>query len=427
MTEIRPFRGWHYSGEVSDLIAPPYDIVSADAKRSLLARSGDNIVAVDLPHTPPKQLGPEEAYQAAAGKLAAMQSAGVLVREAAPALYAYSQSYTWAGRSYTRRALMCGVRMTELCEGVWPHEETFAGPKADRLKLTEVTGMQLSPIFAFFDDTAGAGPRLWANVADREPLAAGKLDGTAERIWAVTDPDVVAGVCKAVAGAPIFIADGHHRYITAMNYTKALRAAGKIDADHPANFVLFALVAMDDPGLHVLPTHRLLTGLAGEFDCAALAAETAAFTEWKTVEITDRLLDDADGFLAAHGPHAMAFLDPTLDGAHVVRVTDPSVMARRAPAQSDTWRQLDVAILHEALLTPHVAPHCPDSMTVTYTAHGREVIDALRDGTCQLAAMLQSTPLSAVKDIALAHAVMPPKSTYFYPKVATGMVLKPLT
>ncbi len=427
MTEIRPFRGWHYSGEVSDLIAPPYDILSADAKRSLLARSGDNIVAVDLPHVPPKDVGPAAAYQAAAEKLSAMQAAGVLVREAAPALYAYSQSYTWAGRSYTRKMLMGGVRATELCEGVWPHENTFAGPKADRLKLTEVTGMQLSPIFAFFDDTGGAGQRLWADVADREPAAAGELDGTTERLWAVTDPDVVAGVCEAAAGVPIFIADGHHRYTTALNYIKALRKAGRIDADHPANFVLFALAAMDDPGLLVLPTHRLVSGCPAEFDAAALAAATAAFTEWKTVEITDRLLDDPDGFLAAHGPHAMAFLDAGLDGAHVARVTDPSVMARLAPQQNDTWRQLDVAILHEAFLGAHVAPRCGDSMAVTYTAYGREVVDALRGGECQLAVMLQSTPLAAVKEIALAHAVMPPKSTYFYPKLATGMVLKPLT
>jgi uncharacterized protein (DUF1015 family) len=147
MADIRPFRGWHYTGDVSKLIAPPYDILDAKDKQALLAKSADNIVAADLPHVPPKELGPDEAYLAAAGKLAELRTSGALVQDGEPALYAYSQTFTWAGKSHTRRALLCGVRATEFYQDIWPHEKTFAGPKADRLRLTEVTHMQLSPIF----------------------------------------------------------------------------------------------------------------------------------------------------------------------------------------------------------------------------------------------------------------------------------------
>ena len=444
MNQIRPFRGWHYTGDVSKLIAPPYDILSGQDKQALLAGSADNIVAVDMPHFPPKELGPQEEYDDAARKLQAMQTSGVLTQDPAPALYAYSQTYTWAGRSYTRRAIMCGVRATELCEGVWPHEKTFAGPKADRLRLTETTGVQLSPIFGFYEDTAGIKETLW-RAAKGNPVACGMLNGVHESLWAVTDSDVIAKVCAAMVDRPIFIADGHHRYTTALNYRNSLREAGKIDDYHEANYVLFTLVAMDAPGLLVLPTHRMITGLRGGFGCEELVAQTRGAVRWQRVPISDALLDDADSFLRPFGPHAIAFLDAKFQAAYVGQLTDLSVMATLAPAENETWRTLDVAILQRYFLDEQIsrnaAPsaqksspganahseHGQGDLRVAYSAYGREVEKALRSGQCQMAAMLQGTPLSAVKDIALARAVMPHKSTYFYPKLATGMVLKPLT
>lgn len=148
--DIRPFRGWHFPGsDVSKTIAPPYDILNQQDKDQLLARSSDNIIAVDLPHVPPKDLGPEEAYLGAAKLLNEWKKSGVLVQEKAPALYAYEQSYSWAGKTFSRRAMFAGVRSTPLGEDVIPHEHTFDGPKADRLKLTECTKTQLSPILVF--------------------------------------------------------------------------------------------------------------------------------------------------------------------------------------------------------------------------------------------------------------------------------------
>ena len=426
MADIRPFRGWHYTGDVSDLIAPPFDQVDATGKRALLARSPDNVVGVDLPHVPPKDAGPDEGYIAAAEKLAALQAAGTVVQDEQPALYAYSQSYEWAGQAHTRRALMCGVRATEWYEGVWPHEQTYAGPRADRLKLTQQTRTQLSPIFGLFEDDGSASEALWAAVGDRPPVAWGRLNGVTERLWPVTDARTLDAVRRSLADAPIFIADGHHRYRTALNYRNTLRDAGRIDADHEANFVLFTLVAMDDPGLLVLPTHRLISGITDGFGCEELMAETRRFVRWRRLELSDELLDDPDAFLAPHGASAMAFLDAAEGPVCVGHLTDPAVMTELSPDKCPTWRGLAVAILQRLFLGRHIAPHVQGDIHPEYTAYGREAVQALDSGRCQMAVILQSTPLSAVEDIALARMVMPHKSTYFYPKLATGMVLKPL-
>ena len=428
MAEIRPFCGWHYQGDVSSLIAPPYDILSARDKAALLAKSGDNIVSVDLPVVPAKEVGPDAVYQQSAAKLESMKASGVLVQDETLALYAYSQTFPWASRSYTRRALLCGVRATELYGDIWPHEKTFAGPKADRLKLTEATGMQLSPIFGFFEDNHEAGRTLWTAVGEREPLCQAVLNGVDERMWAITDRDVIDRVRRALRESKIFIADGHHRYTTALNYRNTLFTDGKIDEAHEANFVLFALVAMNDPGLLVLPTHRLINGIADGFDSRQLERETQQIVQWRHVPVNDTLLDDPDTFLRQFGPGSMAFIDlGDLRTAHIARLKNRAVMDKLAPQEHPIWRSLDVAILHRFFLDQYVAPHLGGEVHPSYTAFGREALAALKDSACQIAVLLQGTPLPAVRDIALAKAVMPHKSTYFYPKLATGMVIKPLT
>jgi uncharacterized protein (DUF1015 family) len=428
VAEIRPFCGWHYQGEVSNFIAPPYDILSAKDKADLLAKSEDNIVSVDLPVAPAKEVGPDRAYQRAAKKLAAMKSAGPLVQDEKLTLYAYSQTFTWAGKSHTRKAMLCGVRATELYGDIWPHEKTFAGPKADRLKLTEVTRTQLSPIFGFYEDTREAVRTLWSGIGDTPPLCHAVLDGVQEKLWAVDDHDVIDRVRRAMRETKVFIADGHHRYTTALNYRNTLFEAGKIDEAHEANYVLFALVAMNDPGLLVLPTHRLINGIADGFDSRQLARETQQVVQWRDAPVNDTLLDDPDAFLRPFGPGSMAFLDLSdLRTAHIARLKNRAIMDKLAAQEHPIWRTLDVAVLHRFFLEQYLAGHLSEGAEPGYTAFGRKAMEAMKDGACQMAVLLQCTPLPAVRDIALAKMVMPHKSTYFYPKLATGMVMKPLT
>jgi uncharacterized protein (DUF1015 family) len=422
--QIKPFRGWRYrpaDGDVSGLIAPPYDVLTAADKDRLLEGDARNIVAVDLPHVPPKEAGPPEAYAAAAERLARWQREGVLVREESPALYAYEQTFELGGVRRTRRAMIAAVRLTALGEDVLPHEHTFAGPKADRLRLSEHARTQLSPIFGIFDEPAGrAAPALWSAAADPPDLTA-EIDGRVERLWAVTDPEVIRTVTDALTDVQVFIADGHHRYTTALVYRDGL---GDLPPDHPANFVMFVLTAADDPGLAIWPTHRLIAGLRG-FDLAAFRKAGDDVFDFRDVEIAPEQAVDADAFLRPFGEHAIGLLSG--DRACVATPQDLSVMAEVAPDQIDAWRQLDVSILHALLIDRCLAPWTTPETAVTYTADGPEAVAAAREGRADLACLLRATPMRAVEEIALAGAFMPHKSTYFYPKVATGMVMYPLT
>jgi uncharacterized protein (DUF1015 family) len=197
-------------------------------------------------------------------------------------MYVYRQAFEFGGLRYERLALLCGVRATPLGQDVIPHEHTFAGPKADRLKLTEQTRTQLSPIFGFYTDD-GTLPALLAEVARRPADLHARLDAPGqyspidETLWVVDDPATMARMQHALAKTPVFIADGHHRYTTALNYIDQLREAGRIDDGHEAYFVLFALVHRDDPGLIILPTHRVVSGLAADFDVSKLIAASPEF------------------------------------------------------------------------------------------------------------------------------------------------------
>jgi uncharacterized protein (DUF1015 family) len=426
--DIRPFRGWRYrpaDGDVSKLIAPPYDILSADDKSALLAGSPRNIVAVDMPHVPPKEVGPESAYQGAAATLAGWQAQGALAQDEQPAVYAYCQTFMWAGRTYKRRALLCGVRGTELGKDVIPHEHTFAGPKADRLKLMQHTRLQLSPIFGFCEGAA-APTDVW-KLTERPADLHGVMRGVEEQLWAISDAAAIEQLRKRLAQVPVYIADGHHRYTTALNYRDWLAASsgGKLPPEHPANFVLFALVDRGDSGLLILPTHRIFTGLRPDFSVGKLAAAATDFN-WQRVSIEGADLSNADSFLSRHGKTAMAFIGANPSEIWIATLKDSAAMYNAAPKELPEWRELDVAILHTLIVDKALAGLADGKPTVEYTPDGLAVMAACKSSRAQLGVCLQSTPLSAVEAVARVGGYMPHKSTYFYPKLATGMVLKPL-
>lgn len=434
--EIRAFRGWRYAagadGDISPLIAPPYDILSGQDKQRLLAGSPNNIVAVDMPHVPPKEEGPQQEYQAAAGQLEAWKAAGVLRQDGRPTIYVYQQTYSWAGRQYVRRGMICGVRGSELGpdKDVIPHEHVFPGPLADRLQLTRHTRMQLSPIFGFYADPAGAVRGVLDRAAQASPIAHGELAGVGERLWAIDDPADVARIAQALRAVPVFIADGHHRYTTAMNYRNqlAVAAGGKLPADHEANFVMFALVARDDPGLVILPTHRIFTNLDPGVSVEQLTAATPGFS-WRrsAAAAGDAGPAAVEALLDAAGPAAMAVVAGRSADVWIVELTDPTAMAAAAPDQTAEWRALPTAILHKLIMDKALAPRAKGELQVEYTPQAGAVLDACRAGRAQLGVILSGIPVRAVEAVALSGASMPHKSTYFYPKIATGMVLKPLT
>jgi uncharacterized protein (DUF1015 family) len=419
--DIRPFRGWRYrpdSGDVSNLIAPPYDVLAPEDKDALLARSEHNVVAVDLPHVPAKQLGPDADYQAAADTLQSWQQSGVLVQEDAPAVYAYEQSYTWGGETFHRRAMLCGLRGTALGEDVIPHEHTFDGPKADRLRLTELTRTQLSPIFGFHEDPHDAAAALWGACEGRPDLH-GRLGDVDEKLWVVTDPEVVRTVVEALRDQPAYIADGHHRYTTGLNYRDRLAERGELSEDHEANYIFFALVPRGDPGLLVLPTHRVFRGLTEDFAVEKLAAEADEF-EWQRHEPSHA----AGELLEAVPEHTFVFADA--EALWTATLRDADAMAAAAPDEPEPWRELDVAIFQQLIAEKHLSRWRTDTTLVEYTPDAADAAGRCRAGDADLAGILRATPIEQVEAVADAGASMPHKSTYFYPKLATGMVLKPL-
>lgn len=428
--DIRPFTGWRYrgqdGGDISPFIAPPYDVLTARDKQELLAGSERNIVAVDLPHVPPKEVGPDQAYRQAASLLSTWMRDGTLVRDERSCLYLYEQTYHWAGRKYTRTALIAGVRATPFGQDVIPHEKTFAGPKADRLKLTQCTRMQLSPIFGFFRD--GLTQEVYCmlrDLAQGEPDARGEVRGVGEKLWVIDNPARIDRIRTMLADKKVYIADGHHRYTTALNYRDELQAAGTLDPEHPANFVQFALVSRDDPGMRILPTHRIIRGLAGDFSIDKLIRAAGEFA-WERRRFAPADLADADALLAPHGDAAMAVLSGNGQELHVARLKDPEAMKQAAPDQLDAWRELDVAILHKLIVDKAMEPWKTGQTTIDYTPDGPAVAAAVQSGQAQLGVCLQATKMRSVEAIADAGAVMPHKSTYFYPKLTTGIVLKPL-
>jgi len=428
--EIRPFRGWRYAGlaggDIGPFIAPPYDLLTGADKDRLLGRSAENIVAVDLPHVPPKQLGPDAVYEQAAERLAEWKTGGMLRQDDNPCVYVYEQTYTWSGRMYVRRAMIAGVRATELGEDVIPHEHTFAGPIADRLKLTQLTRTQLSPIFGFYEDPGRAVGSILSEAASRAPQAVGELGGVTEKLWAIDDADSIATIAGSLRGVPVFIADGHHRYTTALSYRKQLEEAGEITPESEANFVMFALVAKDDPGLLILPTHRLFSDLDPAGSVEKLAESLPEFS-WKKLgpagmgaDVPAKLLDEAS-------PSAMIFVSGVSAELWLAELVRPEAMVAAAPGECDTLRTLPSAIVSKLIIDKGLKQWIQGGApTVRYTASIAEAIEACRVGRAQLAVCLKGIAIEAVEAIAAAGEAMPHKSTYFYPKIATGMVLKPL-
>jgi len=427
--DIRPFRGWRYRmgpDQVLDTcLAPPYDVLTARDKQDLLAANDKNIVAVDMPQVPPSEAGPDKLYHAAADTLGKWQDTGVLAREDRPAIYLYRQTYSWHGRSYTRTAMICGVRATELGQDVIPHEQTHTGPKADRVKLTEHTRTQLSPVFGFYHDGDGRVGELLGGASDRPADARGQLQDVGQEIWAVVDRETIDAVSAALRDQPVFIADGHHRYLTGLSYVQSLGQSGRIDEDHPANFVMFALVAQDDPGLVILPSHRLVSGLGARFSLDKLVFAAKDFI-WQRTELKRGELDDPEAFLSRFGPGAMAFVAGEAREVWIAKLIGSEAMKRAAPEKSDAWRDLDVAILQTLIIDGALGLWSTKKLAVRYTPRAGSVLDACASGEAALGVCLQHTPLSAVRKVALAGETMPPKSTYFYPKMATGTVLMPL-
>src|SRR5919112_907477 len=277
MPDVRPFRGIRYDmarvGALSDVVAPPYDVIGSELQDRLYAASPYNIIRLELGRAEPADTAEANRYTRAARTLKEWRRQGILREDPHPSLYVYHQTFTVEGRTYTRKGFLARVRLEPFGQGrIFPHEQTLSGPKADRLALYTATGFNLSPVFGLYPDPEAAVLRaVEEGQKDRTPLEATDHLGVVNRLWPVLDQEAHTAAQGLMAARSIFIADGHHRYETGLRYRDDRAAAGELSGpDDPAHFCLMMLVGMSDPGLLILPTHRLVSGLPG------LTAETLA-------------------------------------------------------------------------------------------------------------------------------------------------------
>lgn len=431
MAHLRPFAALRFSKtknfNFSDLIAPPYDVVKDEHKGQLVAQHPNNIVSIDLPHLPAKSVGPDSAYVGANATLQEWIGAGVLVRDRRPALYPYTQSYAHGERTFHRRGFIALVRLSPFGEGeVVPHEQTYPEAIVDRLKLTTATGLQLSPIFGLYSDPRHEVTNLLYRNLGRPEMTA-TLDGVKNDLWSVIDAEVENQVIDLMGRRAIYIADGHHRYTMALQYQQDQIAANggqPLPANHPANYCMFVLVGMQDDGLVVLPTHRMIGGLTG-FDPEQFCFHVSDHFDCTEVAVPPDRLGDFAEQMTRDGPHRFGLYDGATRRLFTLRLKNLDVLKPFEPNHSDAWRRLDVAILQRYLLDEVIQPKFAAGQPLRkgYTAYADE-IPAQTDGKkFQVALLLQPTPLHALEELGKHNEVMPQKSTYFYPKLATGMVM----
>ncbi|HOA75164.1 MAG TPA: DUF1015 domain-containing protein [Phycisphaerae bacterium] len=428
MPEIAAFRAVRYNPgrlgtDQSHLIAPPYDVLSAADKAELLSRSDRNIVAIDLPHVPPESAGPDAVYEEAAGRLQQWLQDGTFITESQPSIYVYHQSYEYAGRQYTRKKFFARMRLEPFGTGtVFPHERTFGGPKEDRLKLMQATRCQLSAVFGLYSDPANKISGL-LDPGDRAPDVTATQGGVQNRMWVVNDPGVVEAVRREMAGRSVYIADGHHRYGTALNYRDQLAAAGTLPMDHPARFVLVGFCAMEDPGALILPTHRVLSG----FGSVKADQVLAALRQGIKLQPVAADLNHPEQILPADSPHDVAVYIADGDRVEAGTFTNRRVLDQLAPEQSPAWRELDLGYIHRYLIDELVTRNTLGGKPpkIQYVKLAEDTIRLARE-TGGIALLTKPCTMEQLRAVSHANDLMPQKSTFFYPKLATGLVINPL-
>lgn len=434
MPDVRPFRGVRYDvaqvGALSDVVAPPYDVIDPSLQERLYSASPYNVIRLELNKPEPGDSDADNRYTRAAGFLRAWQRQGVLRTEDQPALYLYEQSFDVEGERHTRKGFLARVGLEPFGEGkIFPHEQTLAGPKADRLALYQATGFNLSPIFGLYPDQDNEVLRaVESGLRDRTPLEATDHLGVVNRLWVVNDSRAQNVVQGLMASRPIFIADGHHRYETGLRYRETLAEAERLSGpDDPAGFCLMMLVGMSDPGLLILPTHRLISGFPG-ITSGQLAERLSSEFEVKGVGTGEAGCRAAWEAIDRGGDQDVLGFGTVADGEWLLaRLRSDAAMDRLAADHGAEWRSLGVSILHvlvlDHLLAPLASSEGPRCRYVHLT--GEVLADVAARG-CDLACLVPPARMAHVEAIASNLETMPPKSTYFYPKLLSGLVLNPL-
>jgi uncharacterized protein (DUF1015 family) len=439
MAQVNPFRGIRYNPDrissMADVTSPPYDVISEAEQTALHDRNPHNVIRLELGQKRTGDNRLDNPHTRAGDYLRAWLEDGTLFREKTPAVYLTATEFDTAGGMHTRWGLMASVRLEPFAHGgILPHERTYSRVKSERLSLMRACRANLSPIFAFFSDDRSTMPQLISHVAHRPPVVAFQ-DGSRhhQKMWAITDPDLHAVITANLRQQTLFIADGHHRYETALAYRDELacREEGFPD-DHPAHETLMYLSSIQDPGLMILPAHRLLPEVPPAIRRHFLE-QAGSFFEVKPMEehggkeqAVDILLDQ---LASTHPGEALVV---ALKGAEapVLLQLKPGKKETLYPKETpDILKDIDVTLLTEFIF-PELLELSPaqldDVNCVHYNHDARSALDGVFSEKYDMVFIIKPPPIASIQRIAGAGQVMPRKSTYFAPKVITGLVMHAL-
>ena len=419
MAEVVPFRAVRYdlsrAGAADSLIAPPYDVISELDRKALEAKSPFNIVRVDLP-----QGDREQKYRNAARELRRWLEEGILHRDDAPAFYRYHQIFSVDGREHTRKGFICRIRLRRFDERVvLPHERTLSGPRLDRLELARACRMHMSQVFGLYSDPGRTVDREFDSIDPGAPELEARLGSAVHKLWRLTDAGAHRRIAAAMADRKVYIADGHHRYETMLAIREELRPQARSPRASIEYGSMF-LTSMEDPGLVILPTHRVVHGLA-DFDLARLLEQLRArfavdeVPATSAAELRTKLASSERSFLLAS--RRRIFLLSLRPGEEAA-VPGPKPL-----------RTLDVPILHALVLEQALGidrAAQEQQTNIRYVKDFDAALEESRRADVQAAFLLNPTRISQLKAVADAGEVMPQKSTFFFPKLASGLVLDPI-
>ncbi len=432
MAKLRTFRALRFTekaGAVEQVVCPPYDIISEEQRQAYLRRNQHNIIRLELPREG------ADPYAKAGETLNAMLADGVLAQDTKAALYIYEIEYDldsladigciYSGK-HSVYGLVAQVKLEEFEKGiVLPHEFTLSKAKEDRLNLMKATGCNFSDVYCLYDDEDKTTDNvLVAAMKDAPVTELTDEAGLVHRLWAVTDEAVIAAVQQQFAARKLYIADGHHRYETAINYRNWRREQGLPAGD--SDYIMMMVVAMEHKGLTVFPTHRLLRDLPDFAPAAMVDAcrETFDVAENVPLSLVDERLEQA----YREGKKAFGFYVGG-DNATVLTLKDIALMDTVLPDLSAASRALDVTVLHTLILERVLGidkENMAKQINLTYTRSRTEALDSVKNGAAQAAFLLNPTRVSEIRDVAAAGEKMPQKSTYFYPKLITGLTMNRL-
>jgi len=417
VTDIRAFRALRFDPakvRIDDVLAPPYDVISPGEAQRLREKSAHNIIHLDLPDA-----ASGAPYTHAAKLLETWRAEGVLRRDPQPAFYLITDSFELDGKVFHRTGITAAVRLQPFGQGsIFAHESTLSGPKMDRFRLMATTSSNFSSIMAMYPDPDSAIRNLLQPTLDRPSILEGTGPTGPFALRLITDPGLMARLRGLFADRPIFIADGHHRYETALAYHNTAAGVG----NYYAAYVMMHLMALEDPTLQVLPTHRLIRPSAARPLVELLEALRKDFT------VTELPAKAIPGFPAMDEPFG-AFLLHAPGRTFRLALKPEISPADIDPQASEDWCRLDVAVLQKRIFEPLLgitAEKLRSQELLAYSHDLAESVDGVNAGRFAYAFLLRATPVQAVASVARHLETMPPKSTFFYPKLITGLTIRSL-